>query len=762
MPPTPTFDKTKTSDSKPDQQVSDGGTSEFNDQRDEKAEQMELQQGANNSASVSEISELQEKANGSSAISPDTKAKTDKLVKETSPKIQEIKELIKKNHPGVKAYINKLEGTEEKKKAVQQKLDEAKPAEKAKTEKNQGAYAKLLGDASKGNKEIKKETTELKASDKEIGDKYFQAKTKFTEIDKFIQDNNIRDLQKADDKRLEEIIKDVNKGIKQDLKTIELKDQRTRIEKIESFVSKVEEVTDVHMGSTGESGAANISSLDDESFHKNDGVGDTDVAYGNASAMVGMSAKGAAGIFVFAANVYKIHKGEVKGWEKIDAGLGAAQGVLTSVEGASMAQEQGYRTNVQNLKGPKLTKEGEEIEEESKLGLSGNVGYSAGAVADILSAGRNVIGVIHNVCELWKSSEKLTGDEKQKLRVEAGIKTLNATKSITSATGKIDALANQGSAVLTGIPMAAGIIGACKELLVVFDMFLRWGEWKDIRKELTEQVEDAANAFNKKIGFKLSWEHQVETIAEGKRKFAALKVNKQAYKSKEEEVQIKDKLSKEEKDKLKKLNNQKFTSFEEYYKTYVDTIGGEDKVKVPPLQEVEAELDEYILWRELLIQKDKAADRDLLKFYTTIVKLSGSIAKIIPDATALAVGVGMTTGAALVEAGAAGIRETKQAARDSKAQGGLLGKLAPTADTSKTTAAKKAWRIEQSQQVCNKVIELQKMKRKAEAEGKHTAEEGKAGEKVILMLKACGVDYEKTEPKDLAQKVYKGFLKREM
>lgn len=774
MPPPPTFEKTKTSDSNPDQhsQVSNGDTSEFNDQRGENVAQLELQQIADNSASVSEIYQLEEKANPSgegakatlkekwnSDVQANKKAKNDEEEKEKEERLKEIKNLIT-------AARSKVGPIKKAVKEISKKLEVLKKIQAAKEKAEAEALDKK--EAEKAAKEMAEATSKAAEISKEIE----VVRNDLGKVDENkVDENNNKELHKY----LEDN-EGIKEGIKKDLETIELKDERVLVDKAESFVSKVEEVTDVHMGSTGEYGAGTISSLNKDSFHKESmvedrvftraGVGKEDKNYGNAANAVGMVTKGVSGIFVFAGSFHKFFKNDSDNWDKVDAVAGMAQGVATTIEGVGMFSEQMHRTNAQNLK--TADKGNAPSKDDPKIGKSGEVGYTAGAVADILSAGRNAIGIIHNVGELWKSSEKLTGAEKQKLRVEVGIKTAEASKSIASATGKIDALANQGTAVLTGVPMAAGIIAVCKELIVVFDMFLRWQEWKNVYKEIKVEVVNAAKAFNKEFGFKLTWEHEVAEIAEGKRKFAALKANKKAYLSKEEEKKFQ-KL-------LKELNKKEFKSVDKFLKAYAE---GEEKIKAeqekkakkledgvkPPdllTDDQNAALDEYILWRELLIQKDKAADRDLLKFYTTVVKLSGSIAKIIPDATALAVGVGMTTGAALIDAGAAGMRETKQAARDSKAKDGYLGKLAPTADTSKTTAAKKAWRIEQSQKVCNKVIELNEMKSKFLVNGSFTDEGKAAGKKVELMLKATGIDYEKTEPKDLALKVYTGFLKREM
>ena len=118
---------------------------------------------------------------------------------------------------------------------------------------------------------------------------------------------------------------------------------------------------------------------------------------------------------------------------------------------------------------------------------------------------------------------------------------------------------------------------------------------------------------------------------------------------------------------------------------------------------------------ETLIEINQAAHKRLFNEYfriaTSAIKIVGNAMKLVPEANTQIAGIGLSGAAAAADAGKSAGAAAKQYARDKAADpkstltGGTVAR-GLKADTSKTTDAKAAWRMEQVQNIHNKVITL--------------------------------------------------------
>jgi len=352
---------------------------------------------------------------------------------------------------------------------------------------------------------------------------------------------------------------------------------------------------------------------------------------------------------------------DAEGWElilnKTESALEVGQGMTKATEGA--------------------VKTAGHFEEDSALSTEladvGNIveGVSSGfeAAKSFLSGIKGSIKMFQDITSEGKKPKKSEIAKVIQDAADCGKASMNLIKTIENATG---GASSETLASISGMDIITNTVDCLRQIHGIYDGSSVMEDMDEQMSRYEEKYKKLVKKINKEKHLEIKGE--LDERAEVNRKIVADLANKDTYKTKEETVGKKEKSDKE----------------------YLEK-------RVPELKEI---VEEYALAKEIYHSKVKTKHRILIKIFADIMKITGS--------TLTLSGVGAVAGGATKGAGAAtelmaaGARNAKQNLRDNQAKGGKLAAAANLvgvkADISKTTAAKKEWRIEQGRVLVNMLM----------------------------------------------------------
>ena len=352
---------------------------------------------------------------------------------------------------------------------------------------------------------------------------------------------------------------------------------------------------------------------------------------------------------------------DAEGWElilnKTESALEVGQGMAKASEGA--------------------VKTAGHFEEDSALSTEladvGNIveGVSSGfeAAKSFLSGIKGSIKMFQDITSEGKKPKKSEIAKVIQDAADCGKASMNLIKTIENATG---GASSETLASISGMDIITNTVDCLRQIHKIYSDSYVMEDMDEQMSRYEEKYKKLVKKINKEKHLEIKGE--LDERAEVNRKIVADLANKDTYKTKEETVGKKEKSDKE----------------------YLEK-------RVPELKEI---VEEYALAKEIYDSKVKTKHRILIKIFADIMKITGS--------TLTLSGVGAVAGGATKGAGAAtelmaaGARNAKQNLRDNQAKGGKLAAAANLvgvkADISKTTAAKKEWRIEQGRVLVNMLM----------------------------------------------------------